>query len=161
MNRGDAAREISILHARKPRRLHHAGEAALIGKLPDAVDQIAIRLRIPGNDAPESRNHSVRIGMVDRVEERNFDPRKFKAKEAAARLQDAEGLVERGLDARYIPDAERDGVKVRGVVLEGQRLGVGLHEADMSEGMLIGEAALAFFHHLAADVANNGLGARA
>ena len=140
--------------ARKMRLAHHGGERLRLREAADRFDQIAIGLGIAGDRAAERGNDVERIEVVEPVEARHVDGRKFKADEAAADFQHAIRLRKRALDARHVADAECDGHGIEASIGERQRLRIALRESnDIVESALDGALA-PDGEHLRIDIAH-------
>ncbi len=136
-----------------------SANAAGFGNLRIELDQIAIGLGVAGHRPADRRNDVERIKLVGPVEPRHVDVGKFETQEAPADPQHAVRFGQRGVDARHVADAERDGDGVERAVGQRQLFRVAFDEGHV-EPLLIG-ARPADRKHLGVDVGDGDLRARA
>src|SRR6185312_5380225 len=108
VDRDDPARQIAIADPGETRRAYDMRERLLVGEGADALDEVAIRRAIAGDDFSHRRDRRHGIGLVKHIEAGHVDMRKFKRLELATRFQNPEGLGERPVDMRNIADPEGD-----------------------------------------------------
>src|SRR5215218_1839055 len=126
----DAARHGAMGHAPEARLPDHARKGGTGREAADRLDEVAIRLGVPGDDAAQRRDDVEGIGVVERVEPGHVDIRELEAQEVAAAPEHAIRFRQRGFDARHVADAERDRVAVISVVAKRRRLGITFDEVD-------------------------------
>ena len=131
------------------------------GNLRIELDEIAIRRAVARDDLPERRNGGERIGVVDAVQHRQVDARKFEAEKPSAVLQHPMGFGERPLDARHVADAESDGVGVEPPIRQRQSLRVGFDKGHPIIEAAFPRALRSDAQHVGVDVGDRHRGLRA
>lgn len=95
------------------RLTNHARKILLLWEPLNALHEVLVTIPVGRNNLSNKRNRAERPPLVHGVEERVMQIRReFQASEDAARLENAEGLAQRDVFVREIPDAESDGVEI-------------------------------------------------
>ena len=100
MDGDNAARQSVERRAPQSRLRDHVPKLLGLGELSDRFDEISIRMRVAGNDLAELGHDTKRKLVVDSLDQRKVDLRKFQAQEAAALLQYTSRFTKRD---RYDP----------------------------------------------------------
>ena len=127
MQSADAEGEVLVGHLGKPSRAHHAREGFLIGVHADGFGEIAVGIGVPRNHLAQVRHDAEGVKVVEGANDLPATG-EFEHEKASARLEDAVHFRERPILVRHIAHAERNRHHVEGVVGEGKRFGVGLHD---------------------------------
>ena len=155
-------RKILVLDEPEARVPDHGGEGVLVRELSDALHQVLVAAPVPGDDVAHRRDHLEGVEIVQRRQSGHRHLRELQTQEPAAGPQHPPRLPQRRLHLDHVADAEGDGVAVETVVLEGQRLGVALHPADLRVREAPGGGpVLAHPEHALVDVADDHLPAPA
>src|SRR5579862_886353 len=102
MDRHDSAGQPLERDPRKARILDPIGELSGRGKLAYGFDEVAIGVRVVGDDAAHLRDHRIGEAVVDGVEPGDVDMAELEAKEPPAALEHAKRLTKRLVDARHV-----------------------------------------------------------
>ena len=88
----------------------------------------------PRDRAADRGDDGERVGVVRGGQDRGGGGAELEAGKVAAAAEDAARARERRADARHVPDAKRDRVRVERAVVKGQGLGVALDEGEVGAG---------------------------
>src|SRR6516165_3972657 len=136
---------------------HHPREARGRGEAADRFHEIAVGLRIPGDDAAERGDDVEGVEIVERIEPGNVDGRELEAEKTSADAQHAMRLGKRGCDPRHVADTERNGDSVEAASAKRQALGVALDEG--CSVAVRAQPRPAHLQHLGVDVEDGHAGA--
>src|ERR1700691_2392019 len=102
MDGDDAAAKLRIAGTGKASLLDHRAKIFGRRKLANRFDKVAIGFGVACDQLADRRNGPERIGLVDAVERRDIDLRKFEAEKMATPAQHTISLFERDIDARHV-----------------------------------------------------------
>ena len=125
------------------------------------LDEVAIGRAVARDDLPERRNRGERIGVVNAVQHRQIDARKFEAEKPPAMLQHPMGFSERPLDARHVADAEGDRISVVTPIRQRQSLCIGFDKGHAIVEAAFARALRSDAQHVGVDVGDRHRGLRA
>ena len=131
------------------------------GNLRIELDEIAVGRAVASDDLPERRNGGERIGVVNAVQHREIDARKFEAEKPSTASQHPMRLSERSLDARHVADAEGDGVGVEPPIRQRQSLRIGFDKRHPIIEAASSRALRSDAQHIGVDVGDRHRGLRA
>src|SRR5690606_11656222 len=106
----DAASIIAPGHTLETGTFDHRRKILLVGEFADGFDEIAVWLAVAGHRIADPRDRVERPCVVKLVEAWHRDFGKLEHHDAAARLEHAVSFLKRDVDARHVPDSERDRV---------------------------------------------------
>src|SRR5271169_3719447 len=155
VERSDAPREIAVSDLFEPGAGDHFGQLALARETANALDQIGISLAVAGDDLPEQGHDMKAVEIVEQLQRRPYPGGEFETNEAAAWLQYALRLGERGLDAGHIAQPKRDRIEIEAALGEGQPLGVGAQPLDAVEYTPVERAGASDLEHALVGIADD------
>jgi hypothetical protein len=134
------------------------GPLRLLGEHSDRFNKVLVGVSIIGNVVTKLRNHIKRISIVELLEARNDDLRKFKTHESATWSQNSVGLFERFASVCNVADTKGNRVQIHGVVLKTlQFLSIENLELQIVIDSLLNGTLLADFEHVRVDIAHSNV----
>ena len=152
MHGDDAAAQIVIARLDEPGGAQHLEQGFLIRMHADRFREIAIAVRVLGDESAEQRQDLEGVGVVNRLQARRHRRRKLQHQQLTARFQHAVHGAERRRLVGDIAQAEADGDAVEGIVLERQRSRIGNDALDIAHESRIEQAVAADFQHRRIDI---------
>mmetsp|Transcript_27724 Transcript_27724/g.60574 ORF Transcript_27724/g.60574 Transcript_27724/m.60574 type:complete len:342 (+) Transcript_27724:144-1169(+) len=151
--------DVGVLHVGETSFAHHVRKHLLLRELADALDEVLVGVAVVGDELPHEGDHVEGVLVVHLPQHGRPHLAELHAQEPPPRLQHPQRVPQRGVGVRDVPQPEGDGVAIHAGVLEGEVLGVALHEGEQPLGdvRLVG-ALLPHLQHRLVDVAHRHVG---